>query len=63
MTNDKKDCKKIGVIKMATMLKNDPKYNLEEAINEGIKEMRLIKSGKLPKKSWQELKSELQKDK
>lgn len=63
MTNDKKDYKKIGVIKMATMLKNDYKYNLEEAINEGIKEMRLIKSGKLPKKSWQELKSELQKDK
>ncbi|NLJ72186.1 MAG: hypothetical protein GX333_04130 [Syntrophomonadaceae bacterium] len=48
---------------MATVLKDGYKYNLEKALNESVKEMRLIKSGKLPKKSWTELKTELQKDK
>jgi len=36
---------------------------IEKALNQSVKEMRLMQSGKLPKKTWKELKTELQKEK
>ncbi|HHV17071.1 MAG TPA: hypothetical protein GXX58_10980 [Gelria sp.] len=51
------------VINMPTTLNSVREYNLEKALNQGVKEMRLMQSGKLPKKTWKELKNELQKEK
>lgn len=48
---------------MSTTLKDVYKYNIEKALDESIKEMRLIKMGNLPKRSWAELKAELEKEK
>ncbi len=51
------------VINMPTTLNSVREYNLEKALNQGVKEKRLMQSGKLPKKTWKELKNELQKEK
>ena len=45
------------------MLEKERKYILEDALKESVKEVHSIQSGKLPKKSWRELKTEIQKDK
>lgn len=48
---------------MATTIKNSREHTLEKTLLQSIKEVHLIQSGKLPKKSWKQLKAEITKEK
>ena len=59
--------KKIGGVKMNSTIKlfnkkslvNSKEYNLYEALEESLKEVKLIKEGKIKPKKWREILNEI----
>ena len=63
MSNKGKPQGKESAKKVSTALKEDPRpCSTKESLEQSLKEMQLIRQGKLKKRSWKDLKKELQKE-